>query len=335
MLSSSIARIGLVGAGAQGTEFLFPALMQVPNATMVGVADVRAERAATLAARTGAPSFACVEALLDRCAPDALIVACEPDAQQAIAAMAIDRGVAVFVEKPPTLFVADLRSLAEHARAKGVVTGVGMNFRFSSAAMAIRDAIAAPDFGELVHISLTYAATKPKLPMWNLTSSFHSFMLAQTIHPLDLAISLGGVVARSDAELVHLDHDFAFAKHNLTFERGGLATILTGNVFPRFDFHISAVGSGSKVVSSTSLWSVDVLTAGDEAAIGSMKRGERQWRPSPLDSGYARAGYLQELQMFVSSVIEGSAFPASFESLIPVYEVIESALERASEPCAD
>jgi len=318
-------RIGLVGAGEQGAGFLFPALMQVSGATLVGIADSIPGRAEALASRTGAPAFASAEALIDACAPDALVIACAPQVQIQLAHLAIARGIHVFVEKPPALYLSELRLLADMARRRGVVTGVGMNFRFSSAALAIQQAIASPDFGELVHLTLSYAANKPKAPMWDLDSSFRTFLLAQSIHAIDLALALGGPVTTSSTDVVMRDGAFAFARHSLKFASGGLGTILAGNVFPRFDFHVTAVGDASQVVSSNSLWSVDVLAAGEP--LGTIRKGENQWRPSPLESGYGRTGYLQELKTFVEAVTAGHLFSGGFESLIPVFEIIEAALD--------
>jgi predicted dehydrogenase len=326
---AQVVRVGLVGAGDHGSNVLFPALVQIANVKIVAVADLGIDRAKTIAERVGAPAFRSASELMTSTAPDALVVACYPQAHADIAAEALERGIDVFVEKPPTLETSDLVALAQRARDKGVVTAVGMNFRFAPAVQKLRTLASTPKFGRLAHIGLHHFANKPQQPMWGLRSIAKSFMLAQTIHALDLALVFGGKVRSS--RFTSLDPTASFTKHDLVFECGAQATILSGNVFPRFDFDISIIGTNAMMVRMDGLWSIDVLDAVVGDYFGPARASTKTWRPSPLDTGFGRPGYLGGIKSFIDCVRSRERFEADFDSLLPVYKVMDSALEQSDE----
>jgi predicted dehydrogenase len=100
-----------------------------------------------------------------------------------IAAAAIAARVPVFVEKPPAVTTAALVELADAAVASGVVTGVGMNFRWAAPVRHIRALLDSGAYGRPTTIALRHVANKPKAPMWGL-SLLRSFLLAQVVHPV-------------------------------------------------------------------------------------------------------------------------------------------------------
>ena len=66
-------------------------------------------------------------------------------------------------------------------------------------------------------------------------------------------------------------------------------------------------------------------------AVGGSRGWSQQWRPSPLDAGYERTGFLGELAEFVAAVAGDEPFGPSLADLLPTYEVLD-ALEQASAP---
>lgn len=109
-------RVAIAGAGFMGG--LHAQLVARDNrADIVAVADVAPDAAAGLSARHKARPFACVEALVETCAPDLLIVATVPSTHVAVMTAALKRNVPVLVEKPICLSHAEFAEVCRLARA--------------------------------------------------------------------------------------------------------------------------------------------------------------------------------------------------------------------------
>lgn len=92
-------RVGLVGAGYI-SEFHASAIKRVPNAKIVGIADVVESRAKALAARFGIPKvFPTMEAMIDA-GVDAIHILTPPNTHAQMAIAALENGCDVLVEKP-------------------------------------------------------------------------------------------------------------------------------------------------------------------------------------------------------------------------------------------
>lgn len=319
-------RVGFVGAGEQGRANLLPALMQVTGAQVVAICDRFRQKAETLAPLAGCVRvFTDVEAMIAELSLDAIIMACPPQAHLAAARHAIPKGVHVFVEKPPCVTTAELTELISLAEKHGVITGVGLNFRFATPIKRLRDIVENDLFGDLIHLQIQHPANKPKSPMWESDSTIRSFLLAQAIHSIDLAISLGGEVRTARSRIQHADGSMLIHV-DLDFERGTSAALLTGNMFPAFAFEMRAIGSRSNVVGLDNFWNLTVIDSGRQGRFsGDGKRWREVWQPSPLESGYARSGYVGELQAFVDAVRSGTRFEADFASMLPTYRAIDIA----------
>ena len=92
-------RVGLVGAGYI-SEFHARAIQRVPNARIVGIADVVSARASALAARFNTPKvFPTMEAMMSEGA-DVIHILTPPDTHASLAIAALKNGCHVLVEKP-------------------------------------------------------------------------------------------------------------------------------------------------------------------------------------------------------------------------------------------
>jgi len=92
-------RVGLVGAGYI-SEFHARAIQRVPNARIVGIADVVSARASALAARFNIPKvFPTMEAMMNE-GIDVIHILTPPDTHALLAIAALKNGCHVLVEKP-------------------------------------------------------------------------------------------------------------------------------------------------------------------------------------------------------------------------------------------
>jgi len=323
----STLRIGFVGLGNQARENLLPALAQINGAGIAALCDTDIGRAEQMQGRLGANRiYDSVDKMIGDGGVDLIVMACPPQVHFSGARAAIRAGIPVFVEKPPCLWTHELEELIDDAQKLNVITGVGLNFRHSKAIERVQRIIQSERFGGLAHLCLRHYANKPRTSMWQLDSPVRSFLLAQTIHTIDLAIHLGGPVAALACE-VDAKGNSVLIRMSLTFARGVTASIVTGSSFPAFEFGLEAVGANHGLLTLDNLWNVSVRDEAGGAFSPGEKRWSESWQPGPLDSGYIRAGYAVELQAFVDAVASKTRFDADFQAMLPTYKLIDAVCE--------
>lgn len=134
-------RVAVVGAGHLGRHHarLYAA---IPHARLVGVADVRPERAREVAQAYGATPTADYRELIDRV--DAASIAVPTKNHFAVARDFIERGKPLLIEKPLTRSLDEADELLALAERNGVLIQVGHIERFNPAFMAAKEHLAAP-----------------------------------------------------------------------------------------------------------------------------------------------------------------------------------------------
>ncbi len=321
----TVLRVGIVGLGAQMQENLLPTLLQMPDIRIVAVCDSDLNRAGQIHRFISEVAITDdFDEMLDTAALDAVVMACPPQAHRDLAIKAMAKGVHVFVEKPPCFTLAELEYLIGAARQAQVVTGVGMNFKYAKPMRQLRDMTRTEQFGKVVHIQLNHYASKPTAPLWGLDSTLRSFLLAQAIHTIDLGVTFGGGELRDIESRVQRHEDSLLVSLELGFSSGATVSLLSGTMFPYFEFDMKIVSSNSMMVELNNLWNITLHEpVHGTGATGTAKRWRGAWQPGPLDSGYERSGYFGELEKFFDAVRNRSPYEASFESLLPTFRVIE------------
>ena len=324
--------VGIVGIGAQTLENLLPALLQIADVQIIAACDSILSRAELVRGYlTDVKIFTDVEVMLSAVEIEALVLACPPEAHRDISLLAISRGINVFVEKPPCFTLSELRELVKAAEHNKVVTAVGLNFRFARPIQQIRQITSGGLFGKARHLQINHYANKPRAPLWGMNSTLRSFLLAQAIHSIDLATVFAHSAITHIDSVVQREKDALLARINIQFASGMSSSILTGTMFPYFEFELKIVSDHSTMITLDNLWGITVHEVGYSSPMtGKDKRWRSTWQPGPLDSGYERSGYLGELIKFFESIREGRDFEGSFLSMIPTFEVIEHVCKNNS-----
>ena len=164
MGSTDRVRVGLAGLGRFG-KLHAAVLGALPDAELVAICDPRADEVAAMAARfPGVRGFDSYEAMIEQTVFDAVfIVTPEPlHASQAFAA--IERGVALFVEKPLAMTSAEAGSVAEAAASAGLPLQVGFVLRFDVQHRLLRAEIASGALGEIVSLRTKRNVSKAWFP---------------------------------------------------------------------------------------------------------------------------------------------------------------------------
>ena len=125
-------RFGLVGLGAMGRNHL-RVLAGLDGVRLVAVADPVATLVEAAAARSGAIAFADAATMLAEVDLDGLVIAAPTTQHRDVAIAAVERGIAVLVEKPLAGSIADAEAIVEAARSTGVPVAVGHVERFNPA----------------------------------------------------------------------------------------------------------------------------------------------------------------------------------------------------------
>ncbi len=153
--NGSRPRLGFLGTGWIGRNRL-EAIAGDGAAVIAAVSDPSAEAAAQAAAvAPGAVVVDSLDALLDA-GIDGLVIATPSalHAQQAVAAL--ERGVAVFCQKPLARTAAETRRVVRAARAADRLLGVDLSYRETAAMRAVRGVIDGGEIGRVYAVDLTF-----------------------------------------------------------------------------------------------------------------------------------------------------------------------------------
>lgn len=211
-------RVGVVGAGALGYHHI-RLLRDLPGIRFAGFYEVRADRAAVVAAELSVPAFASLAELLD--AVDALTIVVPTPAHFDVARTALERGLHLLIEKPLATTVDEADELLAAARRTGAVLQTGHVERFNRAVRAALPLVHGPRFIE-----------SDRLAPFTPRGADVAVVLDLMIHDIDLVRTLMPErvrdVAAVGVPLLTSSVDIANAR--LTFESGAVANITASRV---------------------------------------------------------------------------------------------------------
>lgn len=219
-------RIGWIGCGTHAAEMLLPQLSRLP-VTIAAVADPNAERLALVGDRYGvAGRYADAEALLGHPGLDAVGMAVGPGVHARVGAAALERGLAVFMEKPPAATAAEAEVLAEVARRTGRPCVVGFMKRYSTANRIAHNVLSGPEFGVRAGLLGEYM-TAPGYFVGN--PDYTGFLLHHCVHAMDLVPWLmGEAVTEVTTRRFEMAPGKLLLHVGFGFGSGALATVVLG-----------------------------------------------------------------------------------------------------------
>jgi myo-inositol 2-dehydrogenase/D-chiro-inositol 1-dehydrogenase len=227
MSEGASLRIGWIGCGNHATEMLLPQLMRHP-VRLVALCDVDAARLMAAAQRFGvaeANVSSDYRRLLARSDLDAVGMAVGPAQHREFALAALERGLPVFMEKPPGASLADAQAIARAAEEAGKLVAVGFMKRFSTANRIAINLLAAPEFGPKASFLGEYM-TAPAY--FERDPDYTGFYLHHCVHYLDLVPHLMGKPLALEARRHQLAPGKLLLHLHFTFAGGGLGTLVMG-----------------------------------------------------------------------------------------------------------
>ena len=134
--------------------------------------------------------------MLEREAPDAVLIATPPLTHREIAVEVLGAGTHVYLEKPIARGLADARAIVEAAERSAAVCAVGYQWRAVAALDALREALAGQQIGLLIGIGTGPTQSRP----WFLDrAQGGGNLLERASHIIDIERAVGGEVVEVQA----------------------------------------------------------------------------------------------------------------------------------------
>ncbi len=213
-------RLAFVGAGNHSTQSLYPNFAFIPEIEFAAVCDLDTDKAAQNARNFGASeSYTDLTAMLDTVQPDAVAVCGMPAVHYEVGMEVLQRGIPLWVEKPPAPDTEKAGQLLKAAIDNNTFGMVGFMKRFAPANIMARDVIRADDFGGVSSITVTHGAGPYRDP--------RDMMMFNGIHIIDIARFFGGEIDRVYAEVGRTTAGVQTVISTVHFANGTVGTIST------------------------------------------------------------------------------------------------------------
>ena len=199
-------RVGIVGCGGIA-QVHAGSLMQLPQVKIAACADIRFERAQAMAEKTGCVPYASMEEMLEKEQLDVVHLCTPHYLHVPMAALAAEKGIAVFTEKPPVISYEQWETLQEAA--KKVPLGICFQNRYNANTREAERIIASGEYGKLVgsRAFVTWQRTVPYYVEsgWRGTWATEGggALINQAIHTLDLMVRFMGKPETVEAHMAN------------------------------------------------------------------------------------------------------------------------------------
>ena len=296
-------------------------LSEMEDVALTAFADVSEATVQDAANKFGAKAYTDAAKMLDENELDAVYICIPPFAHGQPEKLAIERNLAMFVEKPVHLDLSEARDFVAEIERRNLVTSVGYQERYIDVIGRFKDELAQEKIGLVMGYWL---GGVPGVAWWRKRHMSGGQAVEQTTHVFDMARYLVGEVKAVQAvgmrglidEFEGYDTEDASAA-NLVFENGAIGTIFSGcflktgqNVPNGLDIFCRNTTINYRLRSSvtvarngeTSVWRIqnDYQNEADRAFIDAVKAKN----PAGVKSSYADGVRSLELTLAVNKAID-------------------------------
>ena len=227
------AKIGFVGCGSHSTNNLYP-MLRYSRCRLQAVCDLNEELARRNARIFGANTvYTDAGKMLDTEKLDGVLVCGPPDLHYQMGTKVLERGIPLFVEKPPAPDLKSAEELVRLAKEHRTFIMTGFMKRHGLVYMKARELITSGAFEP--------AAGLFKYSHWPNTN-VRWMLLGMSIHIIDLAISFFGEVAEVTSVMHQSQRAISLAV-TLRFASGKWAQLMLDSSQPRIQEHVEISGA--------------------------------------------------------------------------------------------
>lgn len=304
--------VGILGSGFMGTMHA-TVYSQLPDVKIGGVADIRGEKAKSLAKKFKTIPYYDPEQILQK--PEIQIVdICLPTfLHKEYVIKAAENGKDVLCEKPIALTVEDANEMIEVCKRNNVRFMVAHVIRFWSEYKFLKEVYASKKYGELKSISMRRLSP---LPTWG----WQDWLLAQEksggalvdlhIHDTDFLLYLiGEKPEKIYSKIIKNYSNDAHVFTSFTFKNGLIASVEGGWDFPpKFPFEMSYIAKFEKATvefNSRNNPSLVVYEANGNVERPTFEKVKAEGVEGNIED---LGGYFYEIRYFVDHVIHNKPF---------------------------
>lgn len=343
MPEDNIINIGIIGCGGLPQGVLLPCVAAIPELNLIATCDLDEARAEMVARRYGAGIWTTDwRELLEMDELDGVMVVAPPAVHEEVGIAVLERGLHLFIEKPPSMTAEGARRVFEASRGRNLKTLVGTVQRHTPVCRMAKEITQRDDFGRTLLYQARYCAPGPGMRMdWGMDRDsedemLHFFLLDHIIHHIDLTrFFMGEIIAVSTYRTEGIPDRYAFAA-SLKFESGASGSLSCSFKAPSFDNQVVIYGDGPVAVEVKN-WSTLEYRAEN------LPVGKGGYQDSPkvkwdggisYQDGVMRPGYRSELSLWVNGILQGARCHADVEDAWRDMVVLETLLEslRVEEP---
>jgi predicted dehydrogenase len=309
--------LAVVGAGNIAQNIHLPQLSAMPGVDIVAICDKQLSKTRVLAERYGVPhAVRGVEDALIIPEVDAVVITTSTDAHASVALAAIEAGKHVFIERPVGRTLQEATDIREAARRHDVQVMVGMNHRFRSDVVQLKNAVERGDIGDAFYVKAGWVKQRSTDARWlaQADKSGGGVLLDLGIVVIDMILHVFnfGRVRSVNCSTFNLEtrsvEDVVVAM--LTFENGAVASVETSWSLMRAEdlYYCNVFGKkGSAFINPFKL----VKRVGNEF---------QTIVPTAAKPGVSvfRKSYDSELKHFANAV----------RGLVPMVSTVDEAVER-------
>ncbi len=312
--------VSFIGAGNFARGVLLPIVKKAVKVPLIGVATATGVSARNTAEQFGfAYSTTDAEQILSDERSNILFIATRHDTHAKLTAEALQRGKAVFVEKPLATTQEDLQTVIRAASKSNGLLMVGFNRRFSSIAREIKRRLA----NRSSAMTIVYRVNAGQLPADHWThdaTEGGGRVIGEVCHFIDFVqFMTDALPVRVSAEVAAQAHRAGFVDDSLvislSFADGSLASIIYA-------------ASGDSAVAKER---VEIFCDRSVATIDDYKTGEfiRRGKKTKLGNGTQDKGHAEEITAFFKAIGTDGTPPIPLDSLFATTRATFAALESA------
>lgn len=329
MSNTASARIAFIGAGNHATESLYPNIAHIPQFDLVAVCDLVEDRAQFAARRYGAPEwFTDVDTMLTRVQPQGVCICGPAEMHHAVSMQALQRGIPIFVEKPPAPSLDEAKQLVETAHAHNTWGMVGFMKRFAPANVVAKEYMAGQAFGRLSSITLMHGSGP--------YDEIRRMLFFNGIHMIDLGRFMAGDVVSLFAHGLSTPRQTQAVSASMKFSNGAVGQLNLNSGSSWNDcFEMTYVtGAGAGIVIDASR-ATEIMSPGGRFAQGEGMQlfgWSNRYYVSGNMAGWAAGGhytrgYWGELDHFTHAILGQAAPTPTLDDGVKAIEIIDAIMQ--------